>query len=48
MAMDALTEGVIIVDDDEHIVLTNNAFEKKINCLPNQFMGKSLKMRTLI
>ncbi len=41
-ALDTLSEGVIIVDENENIVLTNNAFGKKIGFSAHSMIGKKV------
>ncbi len=38
-AFDTLSEGVIIVDENEHIILTNKAFSKKVGHAANSMLG---------
>lgn len=38
-AFDTLAEGVIILDENQQIVLTNKAFNEKIGCTANSLMG---------
>lgn len=41
-ALNALTDGVVLMDRDENIVLTNEAFEEKIKQKSQQLMGKEI------
>ena len=38
-AFDTLSEGVMIIDDKEHILMANNAFAEKINEDPENLLG---------
>lgn len=42
VAFNALSEGVVLVDEEERIVLSNNAFEDRVDYKNNQLMGKKL------
>lgn len=44
LALNALTEGVVLMDDKEYIVLSNKSFEKKINLESHQLSGKKLSL----
>lgn len=41
-ALNALSEGVVLIDDDERIVLSNKSFENKTNNSADQLLGKKL------
>ncbi len=38
-AFNALTEGIILLDQKEHIILANTAFARKLGCEPKALMG---------
>lgn len=42
VALNALSEGVVLVDDEERIVLSNKSFENKTESSTDQLMGKKL------
>ena len=41
-ALNAVSDGIVFIDKDERIVLSNQAFEKKMNCLESDLLGKKL------
>ncbi len=42
VALDVLTEGLVILDRDEHIVLVNHAFEEKLGLAAAKLTGRKL------
>ena len=42
LAMNVIAEGVILIDEKEHIVLANASFAKMLNTTPESLMGKKL------
>lgn len=41
-ALNAVSDGIVFIDKDERIVLSNAAFENKLDCHPNDLLGKKL------
>jgi len=40
--LDALTEGVILIDNDEQIILVNSSFAKELGCTAESLMGLNI------
>jgi len=41
-ALNAVSDGIVFIGKDERIVLSNKAFEKKMNCSEDELLGKKL------